>query len=279
MSTRSTAYTAAFFAILLWASLASFATYITHIPAFFLTGISLVIGSLISIHKIKHWNFDLKNISFGVYGIAGFHIFYFLGLRHAPAIETNLINYLWPLLIILFSPFLLKKPLTKYQLVGAALGFLGALLAIASRGFSESSTFQIGYLFSFFSAMIWATFSLGLSKSVSSVWQTGLYCLASGLICLLISLLTHEHHTLSQQDWIFILVIGLGPLGASFYLWDFAIKKIGPILVAPISYFTPVISTALLTLTLKRIPNSILIFALILVLSGVIIGNKKSRQI
>jgi drug/metabolite transporter (DMT)-like permease len=276
MTSRYSAYAAAFFAILLWASLASLSTLVTNIPAFFLTGISLLIGSLISLHKIKAWRLDFKNILFGVYGIAGFHIFYFLGLRNAPAIETNLVNYLWPLLIVILAPLVLKKPLTKFQIFGAILGFSGAVIAIASKGLSQQSILQIGYLFSFFSAVIWATFSLGLSKTQEySVWQTGIYCLASGLICLLISYLSGEKFEPTRLDWIFILVIGAGPLGAAFYLWDFAIKKIGAISVAPISYFTPVISTALLTFTLNQTPNLVLILALILVITGVILGNKK----
>lgn len=275
MISRYSAFGAAFLSILLWASLASLSTFVTNVPAFFLTGTSLLIGSLISAHKIKNWKLDIRNILFGIYGIAGFHIFYFLGLRNAPAIETNLVNYLWPLLIVLLAPFMIKKPLTKFQLMGAVLGFTGAVIAIASKGISQESVLQIGYLFSLFSAIIWATFSLGLSNTQFSVWQTGIYCFTSGIICLLISYFIGERFHPTQQDWIFIFIIGIGPLGAAFYLWDFAIKKIGAISVAPISYFTPVISTALLTFTLKQSPSVVLILALFLVISGVILGNKK----
>lgn len=275
MTSRSSAYVAAFCAILLWASLASLSLFVSQIPAFFLTGVSLLIGSLLSLHKIREWRFNFKDIFFGIYGIAGFHIFYFLGLRNAPAIETNLINYLWPLLIVLLAPLLLKQSLTKNQLIGALLGFVGAFIAIISKGLSPESTLHIGYLFSFFSAVIWATFSIGLKNSTSSVWQTGIYCLTSGILCLILSFILEQTYVPSSQDWIFLIVIGVGPLGAAFYLWDFAIKKIGPVSVAPISYFTPVISTTFLTLTLKQFPNSVLLLAIALVLAGVILGNKK----
>lgn len=269
-------YISAFSAILLWASLASLSTFVSNIPAFFLTGFCLLIGSLISIHKLNHWKLDLKNIFFGVYGIAGFHIFYFLGLRNAPALETNLVNYLWPLLIVLLAPFMIKKPLSRYQIIGALLGFSGAILAIASKGLSQSSVLQIGYLFSFFSAVIWATFSLGLSKdNQSSVWQTGAYCLVSGIICLVISYFSGERFEPTGSDWFFLLIIGLGPLGTAFYLWDYAIKRLGAVNVAPVSYLTPVISTLLLTLTLKEVPSFVLGLAITLVLAGVALGNKK----
>ena len=266
---------AALFSILSWASLASLSTFVSQVPAFFLTGISLLIGSLLSIHKTKDWSFDYKNIAFGVYGIAGFHIFYFLGLRNAPAIETNLVNYLWPLLIVLLSPFFIKKPLNKFQILGAIVGFSGAFIAVASKGLSNESFFQIGYLFSFFSAIIWSTFSLGLGNSKSSVWQNGIYCLLSGVVCLAISYTIGESWQVEAKEWFIVTIIGLAPLGAAFYLWDYAIKKLGPIRIAPISYFTPVISTTLLTLTLNQTPSFVLILAIVLVLAGVILGNKK----
>ena len=42
----------------------------------------------------------------GVGGLFGYHALYFLALRLAPPAEAGLINYLWPLLIVLFSALL-----------------------------------------------------------------------------------------------------------------------------------------------------------------------------
>ncbi len=275
MTSRFSSYVFAFFAVLLWASLASFSQFVLEVPALLLTGISLIIGSLISLPKIKMWNWNWRSIAFGTYGIAGFHIFYFLGLRNAPPIETNLVNYLWPLLIILFSPVFLKKKLSNYQIAGAILGFSGAFLAISSKGFSQESAFQIGYLFSFFSAIIWSTYSLGLSKAKHSVWQNGVYCFISGILCLTLSFLTEPTYLPTKKDWLILLLIGIGPLGASFYLWDYSIKKIGAVAVAPISYLTPVISTGLLSIALYQVPSNVLLLAVLFVIAGVILGNRK----
>lgn len=275
MASRSTAFVAALLAVLLWASLASLSSFVTNIPAFFLTGISLLFGSLIAVPKVQYWTWNWKNIAFGTYGIAGFHIFYFLGLRNAPPIETNLVNYLWPLLIVLLSPLVLKKSLTQSQIIGAILGFSGAFIAISSRGITQSSFFQIGYLFSFFSALIWSTYSLGLTQNKASVWQNGVYCFVSGIICLVLSFFTEPTYLPTKKDFLFLLIIGLGPLGASFYLWDFAIKRVGAVSIAPISYLTPVISTILLTLTLREFPSPVLLLAIFLVISGVILGSRQ----
>jgi hypothetical protein len=37
----------------------------------------------------------------------GFHFLLFMALRLAPPIEANLVNYLWPLLIVLLTPLVL----------------------------------------------------------------------------------------------------------------------------------------------------------------------------
>jgi drug/metabolite transporter (DMT)-like permease len=43
----------------------------------------------------------------GVYGLFGYHFLLFLALRSAPPLEANLVNYLWPLLIVVLAPVLL----------------------------------------------------------------------------------------------------------------------------------------------------------------------------
>ena len=52
----------------------------------------------------------------------------------------------------------------------------------------------------------------------------------------------------SGQDWALMAVMGLGPLGAAFFLWDAALKKGDARQIGILSYLTPLASTALLVL-------------------------------
>ena len=54
--------------------------------------------------------------------------------------------------------------------------------------------------------------------------------------------------TLQPRDWLLITVMGLGPLGAAFFLWDRALKLGDPRHIGILSYLTPLLSTALLVL-------------------------------
>jgi drug/metabolite transporter (DMT)-like permease len=50
----------------------------------------------------------LATLALGVYGPFDFHLLSFLALRRAPAVEANLANHLWPLLIVAIAPLLLR---------------------------------------------------------------------------------------------------------------------------------------------------------------------------
>ena len=46
----------------------------------------------------------MKVWAFGTVGLFGFHFFYFTAIRNAPPVDANLINYTWPLLIVVMAP-------------------------------------------------------------------------------------------------------------------------------------------------------------------------------
>src|SRR3546814_15002276 len=66
-------------------------------------------------------------------GLFGYHVFYFLALRNAPAVEASLIAYLWPLLIVVFSALLPGERLRWFHVAGCALGLAGASLLVTKE--------------------------------------------------------------------------------------------------------------------------------------------------
>ena len=268
--------TASFYAlgaIALWATLASLGVALVHVPPFLLTGLALVIGSLPSWPLLRQWRIPLPTLLLGVYGLFGYHLLLFIALRHAPPVEANLVNYLWPLLIVVLAPvFLRGVRLRPVHVLAALVGFAGAALAIAGgRGLSGGLAW--GYLPALGSAFIWASYSL-LTKRVAHfpTAAIGLFGAVSGLLSLACHALLEPAVTLSLRDWGLIAVMGLGPLGAAFFLWDAALKRGDPRRIGILSYLTPLASTLLLVLTSGRELTLWILLAAALIVGAAVVG-------
>ena len=83
--------------------LATLGLSLSHLPPFLLTGLALVIGSVPAWSRVRQWKMPLPTLALGVYGLFGFHFLLFIALRLAPPVEANLVNYLWPLLIVVMG--------------------------------------------------------------------------------------------------------------------------------------------------------------------------------
>ena len=96
----------------------------------------------------------------GVGGLFGYHALYFAALQLAPPAEANLVNYLWPLLIVLLSAPLAGERLGWSHLLGAALGFAGVALLAFGRGASFSGDHALGYALALGCAFTWSLYSV-----------------------------------------------------------------------------------------------------------------------
>ena len=266
-------------AIALWASLASLGVSLTHIPPFLLTGIALIIGSVPAwpfvLRDPYQWRIPARTLALGVYGLFAYHFLLFIALRHAPPVEANLVNYLWPLLIVVLAPVVLPGVALRLpHVLAALLGFGGAAIAIAG-GRELSGTLAWGYLPALAAAFIWATYSL-LTKRVAAFPTTaiGLFGLVSGVLSLLCHVVLEPPASLQARDWALLAVLGLGPLGASFFLWDKALKLGDARHIGILSYITPLASTALLLLVSGRPFSWSIAISTAMIISAAVLGMR-----
>jgi drug/metabolite transporter (DMT)-like permease len=260
-------------AIALWATLASLGVALAHVPPFLLTGLALVVGSVPSWPLARQWRVPASTLVLGVYGLFGFHFLLFVALRTAPPLEANLVNYLWPLLIVVLAPVFLRGiALRPVHLLAAFAGFAGAALAIVG-GRDVSGGLAWGYLAAAGSAFIWASYSL-LTQRVASfpTAAIGLFGLVSGLLALACHALLEPAVALSMRDLLLIGVVGLGPLGAAFFFWDAALKRSDARRIGLLSYLTPLASTLLLAATTARPLTPWIAAAALLIVGAAVVG-------
>lgn len=270
---------AALGAVFLWASLASLAIALEELPPLLITGIGLIFGSLISVFLVGGDFPKLlpkpRTLLLGVYGLFGYHLALFAGLQNAPAVQANLVNYLWPLLIVVLAPLFFRELRLKLKHISAALiGFTGAAIAILS-GTGISGTFEIGYIYALVAALIWATYSLG-SKKIGSfpTAQVGSFGLVAGALALVSHFILDTPVEISQVQWLWLVLLGIGPLGGSFYLWDYALKHGNPQRVGLLAFFTPLFSTTLALLVTGQDLTWSLLLAALLIFGSALVGTR-----
>lgn len=271
-------------AIALWGTLAALGVALAHVPPFLLTGLALCVGGLLALplsgFRLAQWRVPLPTLALGVGGLFGFHFLLFLALRLAPPVQANLINYLWPLFMVLLSPLLLPGlQLRPVHVLAGLLGFAGAALVIlgnpAHEGAQQAAGWHWGYLLALLSALVWAGYSL-LTRRVPHfpTAAIGGFALLSGLLALLCHALLEPAVALSGRDLLLIGALGLGPMGAAFFLWDMALKRGDARHIGILSYLTPLASTAVLVLAGGRAFSWNIALAALLIVGAALLGTR-----
>lgn len=246
-------------ALVSWATLAALTVAAGQVPPFLIVALSFSIAALIALTKwlvrresiLTHLHQPLRAWALGVGGLFGYHALVFFALQKAPPVEANLINYLWPLLIVFFSGFLPGHRLRWFQLCGTLLGLLGvSVLVLGKSGsaFSFDMRYAVGYGAAAAAALVWSSYSV-LSRLFARIPTD-----AVGGFCAVGALLAFACHGLFEPaiwpqgviQWGAILLLGLGPAGGAFFVWDIGVKHGDIQLLGALCYLIPLFSTLLL---------------------------------
>jgi drug/metabolite transporter (DMT)-like permease len=213
----------------------------------------------------------------GVGGLFGYHALYFISLRFAPPAEAGLVNYLWPLLIVLFSALLPGERLAPHHVIGALLGLAGTIVLFAGRGLSGSLlVYAPGLSAAFAAAFIWGAYSV-LSRRLAAVPTDAVagFCAATSLLAAIChGLFEHTVWPQTSAQWLAVIALGIGPVGAAFYTWDIGMKRGDIRIIGAAAYATPLLSTAFLILAGYAETATTLVVAALLIAGGGLIAAK-----
>jgi drug/metabolite transporter (DMT)-like permease len=278
-------------AVLLWATLALLTTATGPVPPFQLVALTFAVAFLLAAGK---WTVEIlagdRSVLdrlrqppavwlLGVGGLFGYHFFYFLALGNAPAVDASLIAYLWPLLIVVFSALLPGERLRWFHLLGAAAGLVGAALLVLHKaggsGLAMRSEFALGYLAALACALTWSGYSV-LSRRFGRVPTdvVGGFCGATAVLGLLCHMAFEETRWPEGIGWLAVLGLGLGPVGAAFFVWDHGVKHGDIKALGAFSYAAPLLSTVLLIAFGRAEPSWAVAAACLLIVGGAVLASR-----
>lgn len=270
MNQRTQALILGSITILCWGSLATFGRLVVHLPPFFVLAVTFFLGALPSLWRPKEILPSLKIFLIGALGYFGYHFFLFYSFRFAPAVEANLINYMWPILLVLVSPVFFKgSELRWFHWAGAALAVAGCVLMVSGSRGELNHDFVKGYLLASGAALTWPAYSIAKKKlPVTSVWAIGGFCFGASALSFITHLILEPQVGLTSPDMIKLLAMGLGPFGVAFYCWDRACLMGDTKILGALAYLTPVLSTLGLVIFAGESLTPSTTWAMVLIIGG-----------
>ena len=280
---RKTATLIGFGAVLLWSILAYLTVGAGNVPPFQLSAICFAIGGLVGVIWMLKTGAGVQKLAqvrwpvwvLGIGGLFGYHALYFTALQLAPAAEASLIAYLWPLLIVLFSGLLPGETLRKMHIVGAVIALSGAAI-IVGGGAEFAAQNLLGYGAAFACAFIWAIYSVLSRLAGDAPTETvTVFCFGTAILATIAHVLFEQ--TVWPADisaWINTILLGLGPVGLAFYLWDVGVKRGNIQILGVAAYAAPLLSTIVMVAAGYAQSGWTIFIAAILIAGGALLSAR-----
>lgn len=271
-------------AVLLWSALPLLTSFATRLPPFQLAAMTFAIAALAALVKwiargesiAGHLNQPVAAWAVGVGGLFGYHAFYFAAMRNAPTVDVSLIAYLWPVLIVLFSSLLPGERVRWNHIAGVALGFAGCALLVTNGGrVAFRAEYALGYMLAFACPLIWGGYSV-LNRLLGAVPTdaVGGFCAATAILAALSHFAFETTIVPAGGEFLAIVLLGLGPVGAAFFAWDHGTKHGDIRLLGVLSYAAPLISTLLLIGFGRAAATIAVALACALIVGGALIASR-----
>ncbi|HTY09789.1 MAG TPA: DMT family transporter [Bacteroidota bacterium] len=171
------------------------------------------------------------------------------GIKYTTAANASLLYATTPVLVLVFSHFVLREKLTSMKIGGVLTAFCGVTLVIFEHGVSLSSDYTFGNIIMFVAVIAWSLYTI---QGKPMVVKYGAFHVASlsmigGMILFLplgiYGLSRFDLSTLTAAHWEGILYLGLGTSVASYFLWYYALGKMETTKVAIFANAQPIVTS------------------------------------
>jgi drug/metabolite transporter (DMT)-like permease len=211
-----------------------------------------------------------------------YYIFLFRAYWLLPAQEALVLNYTWPIMLVLLAWVFLGQKIRLIDIMGIAVSFTGVLIIAGKGRFikMDFTNFE-GLVFALLSSFIWALFWIMDHKdSRDSSVKMFFNFLFGTLYIILVMPFLSEFVLLPYQAFGAAVWVGLFEMGITFLIWSRALRlsesaaKIGNLI-----YLTPFLSLVMINVVLKEKIMISTVAGLLFVIAGIAFQAAASRGV
>lgn len=235
--------------------------------------------------RVKIDKADLpKLIAIGVFIIVLNITFFFEGIKRTTAIDASVLTLIIPMLSVLLGWWFLKEKVFLYNLLGIALGFIGALIIIGLPQIitgTVSPSILLGNILIILASISWVV-GATLSKKILSKYSFLVVTAVAFLVGTVVMFIPAAAEYIQNPNWVAQVTI-LGLLGLTFmtllssisayFLFEWGLSKTSITTADLFQYIEPFAATTLAVIVLgERVSNLFLIGA-VLIAVGAYLGT------
>ncbi|MBQ3299199.1 MAG: DMT family transporter [Ruminococcus sp.] len=273
--------------VLIWSTLATVVKLVLKdIPNFQALAISsafafvfLLILNIIngSIKEMKHYRIKdcLTMAGLGFLGLFMYSALYYYGIAELGSQEACILNYLWPMMIVIFACIILKERITVKKIIAMLMSFAGIVVLTLSSGGASSGNRLFGIIACVTAAVCYGLFSVlnkkhSLNQNVTMMW----IWFTTAVCSLLLSLIFENWQPVAGVQWLGIAWLGIVVNAVAYLLWAIALKGASDSAkIANLAYLVPFISIIISWLVLKEQITINAVLALVLIIGGILIQS------
>ena len=245
----------------------------------FLLIINCFNGSIKEIKKYKPKDY-LIIFALGVIGIFLYDLFFYLGINAMQASQAFIINYLWPIMTVLFACIILKEKFTIRKIIAIIISFIGVII-VSSNGnlLSIEKSSLMGTIYCLLAALLYGLFSvLNKKQNYNKYTSMMLFYFNSTIISLIYVIATKRFFVPELSQTLGLLWIGIFTSAIAYTSWALALAKGDTARISNIAYLTPFISLVWIGIVLKEKISFYSVLGLIIIVLGIFIQMKNKKE-
>ncbi len=211
----------------------------------------------------------------GFIGLFVYSALYYYGLSQLTSQEACIVNYLWPIMLVIFSCIILKEKLTVMKAVAMVCSFVGIVVLSMGSGDNSEGNVTLGIVGCIIAAACYGLFSVlnkkfNYDQSISMM----IFWLVAAVCSTILGLVTEDWVSLDGKQWLGMLWLGVVVDAIAYLLWAIALNGAGNTAkIANIAYLTPFLSLVVSALLLKEEITLRALIALVFIIGGILLQS------
>lgn len=230
---------------------------------------------------IKYRIKDVLTIAaIGVPGTFLYYVFYYAGAENLLASQAFIINYMWPIMSVIFACIILKEKMTIRKGIAIAMSFLGVIIVSGLAHLNFNQDILIGTMLCLMGAVTYGLFTalnqkMNYDKCISMMINFFVAFILTAVI-----IIARKDSFIPTPVQLFgIAWNGIFTMAIANTTWILALEHGNTAKISNLAYITPFLSLLWSSIALKEALSIYSVIGLLVIVGGILIQLQENKKV